>query len=373
MRSQGRTRTAACARRSQPRRTGWSSTSRRCSRTATPASASRSAGGRSARRRSSSSGATGRRALRLPAGRVRADREPAGRARRVIAAVAAGHPATADAGLEILAEGGTAADAAVAAGLASCVAETVMTGLLGGGHAIHFDADRCARATSTASSRCRRDRGADGGAARPVRRGARALRDRRRPRARSRRAGGLDALWRAHGRLPWPRLVEPALRSPRRASRCRRRTSSCLAMLEPVMTMREGARIYAPGGGCSRRATARAAGLVRALQLLARRARRASTRLARRIAARARRERDGAITADDLAAYGASVDGACVGRLRGRRSPQRGGLIGYAGDARTLAPPAIARAARGARGATRSVPHTRRTSASSTATGTPCV
>ena len=51
------------------------------------------------------------------------------------AAVAAGHPATVAAGIEILEEGGNAADAAVAASLASCVAETVMTGLLGGGHA----------------------------------------------------------------------------------------------------------------------------------------------------------------------------------------------------------------------------------------------
>src|SRR5439155_5831455 len=58
----------------------------------------------------------------------------------VIAGVAAGHPATAEAGAEILAEGGSAADATVAACLASCVAETVMTGLLGGGHAIYFDA-----------------------------------------------------------------------------------------------------------------------------------------------------------------------------------------------------------------------------------------
>ena len=55
------------------------------------------------------------------------------------AAVAAGHPATVGAGIEILDEGGSAADAAVAAALASCVAETVMTGLLGGGHAIHYE------------------------------------------------------------------------------------------------------------------------------------------------------------------------------------------------------------------------------------------
>src|SRR3954454_9703160 len=58
----------------------------------------------------------------------------------VQAAVAAGHPATAQAELEVLEAGGSAAEAAVAASLASCVAETVMTGLLGGGHGIHFEA-----------------------------------------------------------------------------------------------------------------------------------------------------------------------------------------------------------------------------------------
>src|SRR5262249_43221108 len=57
------------------------------------------------------------------------------------AAIAAGHPATVAAGREVLAEGGSAADAAVAACLASCVSETVMTGLLGGGHAIYYDAE----------------------------------------------------------------------------------------------------------------------------------------------------------------------------------------------------------------------------------------
>src|SRR5207249_6620257 len=57
----------------------------------------------------------------------------------VEAAVAAGHPATVAAGIDALEAGGSAADAAVAACLASCVAETVMTGFLGGGHAIYFD------------------------------------------------------------------------------------------------------------------------------------------------------------------------------------------------------------------------------------------
>jgi len=59
----------------------------------------------------------------------------------VTAAIAAGHPATVHAGTEILEAGGSAADAAVAASLASCVAETVMTGLLGGGHAIYYEAE----------------------------------------------------------------------------------------------------------------------------------------------------------------------------------------------------------------------------------------
>ena len=58
------------------------------------------------------------------------------------AGVAAGHPATADVGAEILADGGTAADAVVAMALASCVAETVMSGLLAGCHAIVFDGSR---------------------------------------------------------------------------------------------------------------------------------------------------------------------------------------------------------------------------------------
>jgi gamma-glutamyltranspeptidase/glutathione hydrolase len=55
--------------------------------------------------------------------------------------VAAGHPSTAQAGADILASGGSAADAAVAAMLVSCAAETIFTGLSGGGFATYYDAE----------------------------------------------------------------------------------------------------------------------------------------------------------------------------------------------------------------------------------------
>lgn len=57
--------------------------------------------------------------------------------------VAAGHRSTAEAGAEILSRGGSAVDAAVAAMLASCAAETVFTGLSGGGFATVYDATTC--------------------------------------------------------------------------------------------------------------------------------------------------------------------------------------------------------------------------------------
>ncbi|HEU4346915.1 MAG TPA: gamma-glutamyltransferase [Actinoplanes sp.] len=60
--------------------------------------------------------------------------------REVPAGVAAAHPVTAEVGVQILREGGTAADAAVAAVLTCCVAETIYTGLGGGGFATYFDA-----------------------------------------------------------------------------------------------------------------------------------------------------------------------------------------------------------------------------------------
>jgi gamma-glutamyltranspeptidase/glutathione hydrolase len=56
------------------------------------------------------------------------------------AGVAAGHPATAQAGADILSRGGSAVDAAVAMMLVSCAAEAIFTGLGGGGFAAVYDA-----------------------------------------------------------------------------------------------------------------------------------------------------------------------------------------------------------------------------------------
>jgi gamma-glutamyltranspeptidase / glutathione hydrolase len=166
------------------------------------------------------------------------------------AAVAAGHPATVEAGVEILEEGGNAADAAVAASLASCVAETVMTGLLGGGHAIVLRDGEVrtldffvavpglgAEPRTVELERLEVPFGTElihyavgiGSCGVP---------------------GvllGLGELWRRDGSLPWARLVEPALRLARDGVEMLPAHASCLEMLAPVMTMREGGRIYSPG------------------------------------------------------------------------------------------------------------------------------
>lgn len=163
--------------------------------------------------------------------------------------MAGGHPATVRAGIDVLEAGGTAADAAVAAGLVSCVAETVMTGLFGGGHAIYHDAPSglvrnldcfCAVPSGTGGELLELDvpfgeetvRYAIGAASCAV------------PGV----PAGLGALWRSYGRLPWAELCAPAIRIAREGVPMPPAHVSCLAMLEPVMTMREGARIYAPHG-----------------------------------------------------------------------------------------------------------------------------
>jgi gamma-glutamyltranspeptidase/glutathione hydrolase len=162
--------------------------------------------------------------------------------------VAAGHPDTVAAGIEILEEGGTAADAAVAACLASCVAETIMTGLLGGGHALYWDGSEASLLDCFVDV-------PSGTGAPPVELkvpfGEELVHYAVGPGtcAVPGLPAGLDALWRRYGSLPWSRLVEPARRLAQTGVIVPPAHASCLAMLAPVFTMQvDGERIYAPKG-----------------------------------------------------------------------------------------------------------------------------
>jgi len=256
-------------------------------------------------------------------------------------AVAAGHPATAGAGAEILADGGSAADAAVAACLASCVAETVMTGFLGGGHAVYFD---------SASGRARN---LDCFVTVPSGRGS-SLTELQVPFGEELVhyavgvsscavpgvPGGLDELWRTHGRLPWRRLVEPALRLARNGVPMPAAHAACLAMLEPVMTMREGAAIYAPDGRLLDEGDVlHQPGLMAALELIRDEgARSAYTGTIASSLLSVVREREGCVTESDLVSYRACWSEPIEAELAGRRILTRAGLAGIAETAARLRP-----------------------------------
>jgi gamma-glutamyltranspeptidase / glutathione hydrolase len=260
----------------------------------------------------------------------------------VIAAVAAGHPATADAGVELLRAGGSAADAVVGASLASCVAETIMTGLLGGGHAIYFDAATGATTNLDAFVAVPSGHGAPmeelevlfGEEVVRYAIGASSCAVPGVP-------AGLDALWRAHGRLLWADVVEPARRLAAAGTAFSPAHSACLRMLAPVMTMREGARIYAPGGALLGPGdTLAQPGLVTALELLRDEGPRSvyEGTIARALLELVG-ERDGNITAGDLASYEATWSDPVAVELAGRRVLTRGGIGGVPEALAAIRPP----------------------------------
>lgn len=241
------------------------------------------------------------------------------------AGVAAGHPATAEVGLEILVEGGTAADAVVAMGLASCVAETVMSGLLAGCHAIAFDGSRVSNL--------------DGFAAVPSSVGD--MDDVPVPfgdeivvysiGAASCAVPGLPAaLGELHerlGRLPWRRLVEPALRLAKHGVALPEMHERSLAMLADVFSLGRGAELF-----CREGKTLRAGellvqpGLVQALDALAEEG---SDTVYRGSLAEALLAIDGVfVSADDLRAYRARWTDPALVEFQGHRVATRAGLSG---------------------------------------------
>ncbi|MEV6526781.1 gamma-glutamyltransferase [Longispora sp. NPDC051575] len=169
------------------------------------------------------------------------------------AAVAAGHPATAEVGALILAAGGSAADAAVAAVLASCVGETILTGLGGGGFGTYYDA-------ATGEVTCLDffvavpGLGAHaepapmspisvnfGGVPIPYSAGASSVAVPGVP-------AGCGELHRRFGRLDWADVVAPAVELARTGVPLPHAQALSLISIAPAMLPGDGAAIYAPSG-----------------------------------------------------------------------------------------------------------------------------
>jgi gamma-glutamyltranspeptidase/glutathione hydrolase len=153
----------------------------------------------------------------------------------------------------------------------------------------------------------------------------------------------LGELHRAHGRLPWPELVQPALRLARDGVAMPEAHVACLVMLEPVMTMREGGRMYAPGGALLQTGdTLRQPGLVPALESLAEEgAAGAYTGTIGRALLELSDERGGRITHGDLAAYRAEWHDPVTVGWRGRRVLTRAGLSGVPQTLERFAEPGL--------------------------------
>ena len=241
------------------------------------------------------------------------------------AGVAAGHPATAEVGLEILVEGGTAADAVVAMSLASCVAETVMSGLLAGCHAIVFDGARVANL--------------DGFAAVPsgdgdvdevsVPFGEEIVVYSIGPASCA--VPGLPAalgeLSARLGRLPWRRLVEPALSLARGGVPLPEMHERSLSMLADVFSLGRGAELFCRDGRTLQAGDhLEQPGLVDALEALAEEG---AESMYRGSLAEALLAIDGVVfTADDLRGYRARWSDPVLAELHGYRIATRAGLSG---------------------------------------------
>src|SRR5689334_11848947 len=173
--------------------------------------------------------------------------------KRVAAGVAASHPATARAGLQVLRDGGTAADAAVAAVLACCVAETILTGIGGGGFATYFEA---ATGTVTCLDFFCAVPGLDGdatpGPMMPIEVvfggvpmeyeiGGASVGIPGVP-------AGVGEVHRRWGELPWHRVVAPAVSLARSGVVLPAAQARTLISVAPAMVPGAGAGIYSPGG-----------------------------------------------------------------------------------------------------------------------------
>ncbi len=173
-------------------------------------------------------------------------------------AIAAGHPLTAAAGARVLAEGGNAADACVAAAFAAWVAESPLTGPGAGGFALVLPAGgRPARVVDffVATPGFGRTRGdaaemhsidvgfGDSETTQVFRIGEPSC-------AVPGAAAGLEAVHRAYGRLPWRELLAPAIELARSGVELSREQAHLHAILDLILRHQpEGGRLYSRSDG----------------------------------------------------------------------------------------------------------------------------
>lgn len=173
-------------------------------------------------------------------------------ASRLPPCVAAGNPVTADVGLQVLRDGGTAADSAVAMVLAACVAETVFTGLGGGGYAIYHDAateettclDFFAAVPGLGGQRSTQPQEIAidfGGQLVPYAVGPSTVAVPGVP-------AGMAALHERWGRLSWRDVVAPAVGHAERGVSFAPLHSKVLATIAPAMLLGDGQQVYAKEG-----------------------------------------------------------------------------------------------------------------------------
>src|SRR5438270_6705586 len=163
-------------------------------------------------------------------------------------AIAAGHPLTAETGAHVLAAGGNAVDACVAAGFASWVAESPLTGAGGGGFMlIHRSRDRSTRVLDFFTAVPERAGGAEmdavdidfsGGDHQVFQIGPASV-------AVPGTLAGLGEAHRRFGSLPWAELVAPAEELARRGVELTRPQAYLHAILDLILRHTdEGRKIY---------------------------------------------------------------------------------------------------------------------------------
>ncbi len=260
-------------------------------------------------------------------------------------AIAAGHPLTAEAGAQMLADGGNAVDACLASAFVSWVVESVLAGPGGGGFLlVHGPHDRAATLHDffVALPGIGREPGAparledvdvdfDGSTHQIFHVGAASAAVPGAPL-------GLESVHRQHGSLPWATLIEPAIELARGGVEVTPSQAYLHTLFDLILRQSdEGRAIYGPAGkGLVAGDRLVMTDLATTLEVLRDRgAEEFYTGEIGRLIAAEQAERGGAITAEDLAAYRVIRRRAIGTDFRGHRflsnpPPSSGGvLIGY--------------------------------------------